>query len=177
MNVLKKALEDLKLGRVIAYPTEGVWGLGCDPQNEEAVNKLLKLKKRPKSKGLILVGSNMGQMNPYINTEEYQSKLISKWPGPHTWVVPTKDAPAWVRGKHSSVAVRVSSHPTIVEICNNFGAAIVSTSANIQGEKPLITQQEVKKMFHNLTVVEGTLGGLSGSTPIQDVVTDKWIRN
>ena len=70
MNVLKKALDDLKLGRVIAYPTEGVWGLGCDPQNEEAVNKLLKLKKRPISKGLILVGSNLGQMNPYINTEE-----------------------------------------------------------------------------------------------------------
>ncbi len=177
MNVLKKALDDLKLGRVIAYPTEGVWGLGCDPQNEEAVNKLLKLKKRPISKGLILVGSNLEQMNPYINTEEYQNKLISKWPGPHTWVVPTKDAPVWVRGKYSSVAVRVSSHPTIVEICNNFGAAIVSTSANIQGKKPLRTKQEVEKSFDQLSIVEGSLGSLKGSTPIQDVVTERWIRD
>ena len=153
MKGLQKALADLKLGKVIAYPSEGVWGLGCDPQNEEAVYKLLKLKKRPVSKGLILVGSNLEQMKRYININKYKEKLISKWPGPHTWIVPTADTPIWIRGKSNSVALRVSSHPTIVEICDQFEAAIVSTSANMQGEKPLKTKQEVEKKFDHLVIV------------------------
>ena len=177
MKGLQTALADLKLGKIIAYPSEGVWGLGCDPQNEEAVYKLLKLKKRPVSKGLILVGSNIEQMKQYININKYKEKLISKWPGPHTWIVPTEDAPVWIRGKYDSVALRVSSHPTIVEICDKFEAAIVSTSANIQGKKPLRTKQEVEKSFDQLSIVEGSLGSLKGSTPIQDVVTERWIRD
>ena len=177
MKGLQKALADLRLGKVIAYPSEGVCGLGCDPQNEEAVNKLLKLKKRPVSKGLILVGSNLEQMKRYININKYKEKLISKWPGPHTWIVPTVDTPIWIRGKYNSVALRVSSHPTIVEICDQFEAAIVSTSANMQGEKPLKTKQEVEKKFDHLGIVEGSLGSLNDSTPIQDIVTDRWIRD
>jgi len=177
MKGLQKALADLGLGKVIAYPSEGVWGLGCDPQNEEAVYKLLKLKKRPVSKGLILVGSNLEQMKRYININKYKEKLISKWPGPHTWIVPTADTPIWIRGKYNSVALRVSSHPTIVEICDQFEAAIVSTSANMQGEKPLKTKQEVKNKFDHLSIVEGSLGSLNDSTPIQDIVTDRWIRD
>ena len=84
---------------------------------------------------------------------------------------------SWIRGKYNSVALRVSSHPTIVEICDQFEAAIVSTSANIQGEKPLKTKQEVEKKFDHLGIVEGSLGSLNGSTPIQDIVTDRWIRD
>ena len=176
MNGLGKALADLKLGKVIAYPSEGVWGLGCDPKNEEAVFKLLKLKNRPKSKGLILVGSNIEQMKSYIDIKKYKAKLMSRWPGPHTWIVPTKETPDWIRGKYDSVALRVSDHPTIIKICDEFKGAIVSTSANTQGEKPLITKQEVEKNFKDLNIVEGVLGALNRSTPIQDVVTNTWIR-
>ncbi len=177
MKGLQNALADLKLGKVIAYPSEGVWGLGCDPQNEEAVYQLLKLKKRPVSKGLILVGSNLEQMNQYINVNKYKEKLISKWPGPHTWIVPTENTPAWIRGNYDSVALRVSSHPVIKEICEKFEAAIVSTSANIQGQKPLRTKQEVEKNFDQVSIVEGCLGGLKGSTPIQDIETERWVRS
>ena len=67
MEGFKEALNDLRLGKVIAYPSEGVWGLGCDPRNKEAVLKLLNLKKRPMDKGLILVASNISQMEPYID--------------------------------------------------------------------------------------------------------------
>ena len=177
MKGLQKALADLKLGKVIAYPSEGVWALGCNPQNEEAVYKLLKLKRRPVSKGLIVVGSNLEQMRPYIDVNKYKERLLLKWPGPHTWIVPTTEAPIWIRGKYDSVALRVSSHRTIVEICEKLEGAIVSTSANIQDEKPLKNEQEVKKEFDNLTVVEGPLGCLEGPTPIQDVESNKWIRD
>ena len=176
MNGLDEALVDLKQGKVIAYPSEGVWGLGCDPVNEEAVYRLLKLKNRPVSKGLILVGSKLEQMKPYININKYKAKLITKWPGPHTWIVPTRTTPLWIRGNYDSVAVRVSNHPIIIEICNKFGGVMVSTSANMKGKKPVTTQQEVEELFEGLSIVEGCLGTLNSPTPIQDIQTDKWIR-
>ena len=176
MNGLDEALVDLKLGKVIAYPSEGVWGLGCDPVNEEAVYRLLKLKNRPVSKGLILVGSKLEQMRPYVNINKYKTKLITKWPGPHTWIVPTRTTPFWIRGNYESVAGRVSNHPIIIEICNKFGGVMVSTSANMKGKKPVTTQQEVEELFEGLSIVEGCLGTLNSPTPIQDIQTDKWIR-
>ena len=176
MNGLDEALVDLKQGKVIAYPSEGVWGLGCDPVNEEAVYRLLKLKNRSVSKGLILVGSKLEQMKPYININKYKAKLMTKWPGPHTWIVPTRTTPVWIRGNYDSVALRVSNHPIITEICNKFEGAMVSTSANMKGEKPVTTKQEVKELFGTLNIVEGSLGTLNNSTPIQDVETDEWIR-
>ena len=176
MNGLDEALVDLKQGKVIAYPSEGVWGLGCDPVNEEAVYRLLKLKNRPVSKGLILVGSKLEQMKPYVNINKYKAKLITKWPGPHTWIVPTRTTPSWIRGNYDSVALRVSNHPIIIEICNKFGGVMVSTSANMKGKKPVTTQQEVEELFEGLSIVEGSLGTLNSPTPIQDIQTDKWIR-
>ena len=176
MNGLDEALVDLKQGKIIVYPSEGVWGLGCDPVNEEAVYRLLKLKNRPVSKGLILVGSKLEQMKPYININKYKAKLITKWPGPHTWIVPSRTTPFWIRGNYDSVAVRVSNHPIIREICNKFEGVMVSTSANMKGKTPVTTQQEVEELFEGLSIVEGSLGTLNSSTPIQDIQTDKWIR-
>ena len=177
MPGIDKALADLKLGKVIAYPSEGVWGLGCDPNNEDAVKDLLRLKNRPQSKGLIVVGSNLEHMAPYINVQKYKKKLMTKWPGPHTWVVPTKTTPIWITGQNNSVAIRVSAHPTIVKICNKFKGAIVSTSANRQGKAPLKTKEEVQNAFNGISLVEGSLGDLDGATPIKDVVSNKWIRD
>ena len=176
MKGLEEALLDLKLGKVIAYPSEGVWALGCDPKNEIAVNKLLSLKKRLLEKGLILVGASLDDMEPYIEVKKYKTKLMTKWPGAHTWVVPTKKAPSWITGKHPSVAVRVSNHPVIFLICESFGKAIVSTSANFEGSSPARSKREVQKLFKEITIIEGSLGGLEGPTPIQNVVTKEWLR-
>ena len=148
MGILEEALNDLRLGKVIAYPSEGVWGLGCDPENKEAVSFLLKLKKRPIEKGLILVGSNLDQMKPYIDIEKYKSKLMTKWPGAHTWIVPTKTAPKWIIGDFSSIALRLTDHPTIKDICEGFGGAIVSSSANLQGHAVAMTKEDVKNLIY-----------------------------
>ena len=115
-------------------------------------------------------------MKPYININKYKTKLITKWPGPHTWIVPTRTTPFWIRGNYDSVAVRVSNHPIIIEICNKFEGAMVSTSANMKGKTPVTTQQEVEELFAGLSIVEGSLGALNSSTPIQDIQTGKWIR-
>ena len=105
MKGLEEALLDLKLGKVIAYPSEGVWALGCDPKNEIAVNKLLSLKKRLLEKGLILVGASLDDMEPYIEVKKYKTKLMTKWPGAHTWVVPTKKAPSKQNSTSESLAI------------------------------------------------------------------------
>lgn len=176
MNAIEQALEKLNEGEVVAYPSEGVWALGCDPKNEIAVRELLRLKKRPLEKGLILVGANLKQMEPYIEVKKYQTKLMTKWPGAHTWVVPTKATPPWIRGRHTSVALRVSNHPVISSLCKLFGGAIVSSSANLEGDLPARSINQVLKFFNGIASVEGNLGSLKGATPIQDVETDEWIR-
>ena len=177
MNNFKEALIKLKLGSVIAYPSEGVWGLGCDPKNKIAVCDLLKLKKRPLEKGLVIVAGEFDQLKPYFEANKYKTKLMTKWPGPHTWVVPTKTTPNWITGEHSSVALRLSNHPIIVSLCNLFGGPIISTSANLQGHEPAKSKEEVQMLFKDIALVEGNLGKLQGSTPIQDIETDRWIRH
>ena len=176
MKGLHQALIELKLGGVVAFPTEGVWGIGCDPENELAVRKLINLKERSLEKGLILAGGSLEQMEQYIDVLKYKSRLMTKWPGAHTWVVLTKKAPSWITGKHSSVAVRVSNHPVIFSICKSLGKAIVSSSANLEGSSPARSKDEVQKLFKEIVIIEGSLGTLEGPTPIQDVETGEWIR-
>ena len=176
MKGLEEALVDLKLGKVIAYPSEGVWALGCDPKNENAVNKLLSLKKRPLEKGLILVGGSLDDMKPYIEVKKYQTKLMTKWPGAHTWVVPTSTTPSWISGNNSTVALRVSNHPVILLICKLFKGAIVSSSANLNGSPPARSKKDIKKFFKGVSSIEGKLGRLNRPTPIQDVETGRWLR-
>ena len=90
MSSVSSLVECLKAGEVIAYPTEGVWGLGCNPKDNLALQKLLDLKKRSWERGLILIGSRFEYFLEFSHAEEYKDKLLTKWPGPHTWLVPAK---------------------------------------------------------------------------------------
>ena len=122
-------------GGVIAYPTEAVWGLGCDPWNEAAVDRLLALKNRPVHKGLILVADEIEQFDFLLEDlpEIWQERLATSWPGPNTWLVPHQDRlPEWVTGAHDSVALRVSNHPLVRALCRLTGP-LISTSANPAG--------------------------------------------
>ena len=130
-------------GGVIAYPTEGVWGLGCDPWNPEAVGRLLEIKQRPVEKGLILIGHSLAQLEPWLAplTSEQRYQLEQSWPGPNTWVVEHNGRlPEWVTGGRDNVAIRVSGHPLARALCKRSGIPIVSTSANKTG-KPSITER------------------------------------
>lgn len=129
----------LRQGGIIAYPTEGVWGLGCDPRNEAAVMRLLALKQRDVAKGLILIASDEAQLAPFIDlsplTPAQLTDVRASWPGPNTWIMPAStQAPHWVTGTHDSIAVRVTAHPLVRALCDAFGGALVSTSANIASE-------------------------------------------
>lgn len=132
---LQVAVSQLRAGAVIAYPTETVWGFGCDPNNPLAVSRLLALKQRSVDKGLILVAASSEQFAPYLAhlSVPLQQKFSQPTAKPTTWLVPNVDAPIWIRGQFQSVALRVSTHSDVVALCTAFGGPIVSTSANVSG--------------------------------------------
>ena len=167
----------LKDGEVVAYPTEGVWGIGCDPSNEEALKKLISLKIRSKGKGFILIGSELLHFKKYAEVEVNKTKLMSKWPGPHTWLVPALQISPLLSGGKETIALRLSEHKETVNICNEFGGAIVSTSANKEGERTPLRPEGIKEIFPGIKVMQGELGGLNKPSKIEDLVTGEVIRS
>ncbi|MCG9575932.1 threonylcarbamoyl-AMP synthase [Vibrio tubiashii] len=162
-------------GEVIAYPTEGVFGVGCDPDNSEAVRKLLDLKQRPADKGLILIAASYQQLIPYIDesqlTQEQLIRVKQSWPGPVTWIMPSSERVSrWVSGQHQSIAVRVTDHPLVQKMCNAFGKPLTSTSANLSGQPPCMTSEEVYMQFgyDQIAVLEGQTGGREKPSEIRD---------
>lgn len=172
---LQKAVDVLATGGVIAYPTEAVWGLGCDPFDALAVEKILRLKRRPLEKGLIVVCASMQQIAGLLEglSDEEKQVLASSWPGPNTWLLPDPHQyfPAWIRGSFSTVAVRVSAHPLVQNLCLAYGGPIVSTSANPAALPPARSRLRVLRWFARDVdyVLPGRLGGRSTPSTIRDL--------
>lgn len=171
----------ISLGGIIAYPTEAVWGLGCNPFDAEAVEHLLALKQRPVSKGLILIAANIEQLDPFIDhlDDLQRQRLKNTWPGPVTWLVPSNQrAPTWITGDFSTLALRVTAHPVAAALCNAFGAPIVSTSANIQGRPPARTRLELRRSFGNSlnAITPGEVGKRASPSEIRDLATGQTVR-
>lgn len=179
---LKKAAHCLSFGGVLAYPTEAIWGLGCDPFNQEATLRLLQIKQRPVEKGLILVASSVDQVAPLLAslTDAQFNCVLGSWPGPTTWLIPDENniIPWWIKGDHSSVAVRVSAHAQVNALCRRFGGPIVSTSANRAGAKPVKTALAVQKQMGKQVdgIFNGRLGDANKPSTIIDVVTGQTFR-
>lgn len=169
----------LKHGGVIAYPTESCFGLGCDPRNRAAVQKILRLKHRPWHKGLILVAANLRQVRRYIQplSPAQQQTLNQRWPGPYTFLLPiSRRAPKLVTGKHSSLALRVSAHPEVARLTRLLGP-LVSTSANVAGGKPLTRATDVRRAFGAaVRVLPGRVGKHKKPSVIIDLQTGKTLR-
>lgn len=161
---INEAAQCLHDGGIIAYPTEAVWGLGCDPFNSDAINRLLALKQRPKSKGLILVAASIAQVEVLLKalSPEQRKQVESKWPGPVTWIIPDTSniIPSWIKGQHVKVAVRVSNHPIVKDLSNAFGGVIVSTSANFNSEPEIKSFEILERRFGSKLdgIVKGDLG-------------------
>lgn len=179
---LTPALAALRNGGVIAYPTEAVWGLGCDPFDEPAVLRLLAIKQRPVDKGLILVAARADQFDGLLDWEalpgERRAAVMRSWPGPNTWIVPASPrVPRWITGAHDGVAVRVSAHPVVVALCEAFGP-LVSTSANRSGEPPARRLEALDPLLCALVdaTTDGEAGGLAAPTAIRDARSGELLR-
>ncbi|MDB5987510.1 MAG: tRNA threonylcarbamoyladenosine biosynthesis protein RimN [Nevskia sp.] len=182
---LRDAVAALRAGGVIAYPTEAVWGLGCEPTNRVAVQRILELKRRDWRKGLIVIGASFEQLEPYVQLPSNSAlrRAQASWPGPATWVFPASDfAPDWISGAHElmgdSIAIRVTAHPVAAALCKAYGGAIVSTSANRQSQEPARSATQVRMAFGRRidALVPGALGDLSRPTPIRHVASGLILR-
>lgn len=174
---LQHAARILKQGGIVAYATEYCFGLGCDPFDRDAVLRLLRLKRRPATKGLIVLAADTGQLAPYV--EGFPAPVLATWPGPYTWLLPVKPGvPAWITGRHDKIAVRVTAHPQAAALCRAAGMAIVSTSANRANEAPARTDREVTRRFGRLVdyTLPGGVGDAPGPTPIRDAASGIWVR-
>lgn len=178
---ISQAARCIRRGGIVAYPTEAVFGLGCDPANPYAVTRLLALKQRRSEKGLILVAASIQQLHPWIAPipRRLAYRLERSWPGPHTWLLPAAEhCPNWLTGGRDTLAVRVSAHPVVKRLCSATGSAIVSTSANRDGKHPARSLLEIRLRFANQIddYLPGALGGLEQPTRIRDLLTGRVIR-
>lgn len=178
---LAAAVAALRAGGVVAYPTEAVYGLGCDPRDVAALDRVLALKGRPAALGLILIASAFSELAPYLVPlpPELEARASATWPGPVTWIWPcTAGLPPVLTGGRDTLAVRVTAHPGAAALCHAFGGAIVSTSANRHGEAPARDAAMVRAAFGAGVdvVVEGPCGGLARPTEIRDVRTGAVLR-
>ena len=145
------AAHQVRHGGVIIYPTETVYGLGCDPMNFDAINYLNQLKHREPGKGLILLGHTLALFEDYIETltEAGQNKILAT-SQPTSWIVNAKDSlPDWLTNEQGTVAIRITQHPVVTELCQQLGHPIISTSANPSGKKTCRNALEAHKYFHD----------------------------
>lgn len=176
---VKQALDALRLGHVLAYPTEAVYGFGCDPFQGDAVERIVALKGRSFAKGLIILISDWPQLFPLIGDLPMSAfeMLEETWPGPTTWIFPKSTlVPQWLCGEHNSIAIRMTAHPVARQLCQL--GPIVSTSANYQGQSPARSLNEIDQLFaEDLDgVVLGELGLEQQPSAIYDVLTGTRLR-
>lgn len=178
---LRRAAQVVATGGLIAYPTEAVFGLGCDPWSQAAVLRLLRVKERPIAKGLILIGAEFAQLAPFVTEVEPERMAVvrASWPGPFTWLLPTRPGtPRWLTGTHETLAVRVTAHPIAAALCRAWGQALVSTSANRSTQPPARTALGVRLRLGNQLdyLVPGACGPGSRPSRICDARTGALVR-
>lgn len=178
---IESAVHALQQGQVIAYPTEAVYGLGCDPDNEQAISKILELKHRPAEKGLILIAADFAQLEKYLLplSADELARCQSTWPGPVTWIIPKSDRVSpLLSGAFDSIAVRVTAHPVASELCTKFGKPVVSTSANLSGQEPARSIADLEQQFSERIpcMIEGPVDLDAKPSEIRDLKTNNILR-
>ena len=168
-------------GGIVAYPTEAVFGLGCLPTDEAALERIIAIKHRDARKGLIVVAAGIEQLEPLARLPrgEIGRRIASSWPGPVTWVVAARPGlPALLTGGRPTIAVRVSDHPIVRRLCLRAGSALVSTSANFAGRPPARSALRARRALGRDVdlVLAGALGGRAEPTEIRDASSGKILR-
>lgn len=146
---LNRLTRALAAGAIIGYPTDTIWGFGCDPLNPTSVARLLQIKQRPVEKGLILLTSKLEYCEPFIRLDpDQRSTVQSPVTTPTTWLVEASEhCPVWIRGNHTTVAIRVTEHPLLRILCAGLQLPLVSTSANRAGKSTVRSALQLRRQF------------------------------
>lgn len=178
---ISRAARIVSNGGVIAYPTEAVYGLGCNPYDAQAVLRLLQIKQRDPAQGLILIGERIEDFSDFILPldQDVYDRVMTTWPGPYTWLLPASDGcPYWLRGEHASIAVRVTAHPQCRALCRSARMALVSTSANRHGRPAAKNVLQVRRWLGKELdfILGGPTSGLARPSEIRDALSGRRLR-
>ncbi|MGD8207507.1 MAG: Sua5/YciO/YrdC/YwlC family protein [Thiohalocapsa sp.] len=179
---LRLAARAIAQGAVVAYPTEAVYGLGCDPLDADAVRRILTLKGRSERQGLILIAADFAALEPFVVPVDTvrMAAIEASWPGPSTWLLPARaGTPGWLTGRHDTLAVRVPGHAIARDLCRAWGGALVSTSANRSAAPPARSALQVRRRLGRGLdmIVTGPCGGASRPSRIRDGRTGRVLRD
>lgn len=178
VNLLRHVRNHLKNGGIIAYPTEHCYGIGCDPYNYKAIDKIIRLKQRDKNKGLIVIAGNIKQLQNLVVTPT-SSELADYWPGGYTLLLPTNNdqLPKNLAGRHPKLAVRVTKHMGVIQLCGFLESALVSTSANYSGFNPAKNLSACVRQFGSkLMILPGMTNNAKRPSIIMDWSSKKILR-
>lgn len=180
-SFIRRLSRHLQRGGIVAYPTESCYGLGCLPHHPRALQALVRLKKRPQHKGMIVIGSSLHQLLPLLQglSENERRRLEASWPAPLTYLLPAEEGtPALLRGKgRSTLAVRVPAHAGARALCRALRTPLVSTSCNRAGRRPCTAAREVRRRFgRQVWLVEGRCGGAGSPSRIVDFASGLRLR-
>ncbi len=177
---LRQAVHHIHQGGLLAYPTEAVYGLGCDPLNSEALSNLLAMKQRSANKGLILIAADFDQLAPFLKYDAAMlSKILPTWPAAVTWIIPAQSwVPKQLTGYRDSLAVRVTAHPLVRQLCQLAQMPLVSTSANPHQSPPARSSLKVRQYFQTsqLFILSGATLGHQQPSRIYDARTGQRLR-
>lgn len=177
---LRRAARVLRAGGLAAHPTEGVWGLACDPLDTTAVLRLLAAKRRDPDKGLILIADRPDVLAPFAaDAPQPWQRACAAWPGASTWLLPANPAtPYLLTGAHDRIALRVTAHPVAAALCRAFGGALVSTSANVSNRPGARHAWQVRARLgrHVDVIIGGRLSQPGQPSTITDAVTGAPVR-
>lgn len=173
----------IKLGAIIVYPGDTIWGFGCHPLLKNSVDRILQIKQRSESKGLILLSSKLDFCLPYISNDLSENdieRLKKSTSQPTTWLIPaSKNCPSWLRGGFSTIAIRITYHPFIKALCTGLESPIVSTSANLSGKKTIRNSIQAHRLFANQLdyIISEYKSGTGRPSQIKSLESDNIIRS
>ena len=162
---IARAVELLEKGEIIGYPTDTVYGLGCDLMNKQAIERIYQLKGMRKDKNLAFICPDLSDISRYAIVENHTYRVLKRFlPGPYTFILPaTREVPKYVHLKQKTVGIRVPNHPVPVAIVRALGRPLISTTAAPSGAEPIIDPYEIDERFPGLAMVLDA--GVCGSVP------------
>ena len=177
-----QSIDWLNKGKILAHPTEGVWGLGCNALDELAFKKIYKLKKREYNKSFILLIKSYKSVEQFTEklSNDEQDFLDEHWPGPVTFLIKyNKNFPKHLQNETGKIALRVSNHLPINTLFKGFNCPIVSTSANISGQDNINDPEKIMSTFDDADVAyyNEELGLHKRPSKIIDLSSREIIRN
>jgi tRNA threonylcarbamoyl adenosine modification protein (Sua5/YciO/YrdC/YwlC family) len=170
---IRRAVEFVQKGAVIAYPTDTVYGLGCDPTNKQAIDALYQIKGMQRDKSLAFICPDLADIAKYAIVENATYRVLKHFlPGPYCFILQaTREVPKMLQNKQKTVGIRVPDHPVTQALVRELGHPLISTTAAPPGDDPMVDPWEISEAFPGLELVLDAGGGGLVPTTVVDLST------